>query len=264
MKKIAIIFAGGTGQRMGSDIPKQFMKVQGREIIIHTLEKFEVNDNIDQIVVACIEDWIPELEKLLQRYDIDKVVSVIPGGATGQDTIYLALEEARRVNANEEEDPIVLIHDGVRPLITQETINKCVDGVIDYGSAITSTACFETPLLSVDGQTVENMPPRRAVYTAQAPQCFYLNDILEAHHQVRKTNPEYKDIVDSCGLMFSLGKKCHLIEGNRGNIKVTTPEDYITLLGNLQAEDFRQFYELEATRKKKLANERGIPYRMKK
>ena len=265
-KNIAIIFAGGTGSRMGADLPKQFLKIYGKEIIIHTLEKFQYNNNIDLIYVGCIDNYITLLEELVQKYHITKVPlgGIIPGGTTGQDTIYLALEEARRVNQDEKEDPIVLIHDGVRPLITQETINKCVDGVIDYGSAITSTAAFETPLLSVDGQTVENMPPRRAVYTAQAPQCFYLEDILSAHKQVRQVNPEYKDIVDSCGLMFSLGKKCHLIEGNRGNIKVTTPEDYITLLGNLQAEDFRQFYELESNRKKKLAEERGIPYRMKK
>ena len=253
MKKVAIIFAGGTGQRMGGEIPKQFMKVQGREIIIHTLEKFEINDNIDQIVVACIESWIPELEKLVKRYDIDKVASIIPGGPTGQDTIYLALKEAKRINPTE--DVIVLIHDGVRPLITQETIDKCVSSVIEHGSAITSTPCFETPILSIDGETVENMPPRRAVYTAQAPQCFYLDTILNAHEEVRKVNPEYKDIVDSCGLLFSLGMKCHLIEGNRGNIKVTTPEDYITLLGNLQAEDFKQYYDLRSSKeetKKKL------------
>ena len=241
MKRVAIIFAGGTGQRMGAEIPKQFMKVQGREIIVHTLEKFDVNENIDDIIVCCIEEWIPFLNKLITRYDLEKVVSVIPGGETGQDTIFKGLEEAKKRYDN----AIVLIHDGVRPLITEETIDKCVEAVEEYGSAITTTPAFETPLISNDGEIVEEMPSRNVVYTAQAPQAFYLNDIYALHKAERIDNPKYEGIVDSCGLFFKNGIKCHLIEGNRGNVKVTTPEDFITLLGNSQAEDFKQLIALE-------------------
>lgn len=241
MKNIAIIFAGGTGSRMGSELPKQFLKVNGNEIIIHTLNRFEENENIDEIYVACIQEWIPYLETLVKRSSITKIRRIFPGGKTGQDSIFIGLSEVLKDHDN----AIVLIHDGVRPLITNEVINRCIEGVANYGNAITATACFETPIISHDGVLVESMPTRSTVYTAQAPQCFYLQDIYRVHLEERKVNPNYEGIVDSCGLMFKHGIKCHLIEGNRGNIKVTTPEDFCTLIGNLNAVDYAQFLNLE-------------------
>lgn len=247
MKNIAIIFAGGTGSRMGSELPKQFLKVNGNEIIIHTLNRFEENENIDEIYVACISDWIPYLENLVKRSSITKVKRIFPGGKTGQDSIFIGLSEVLKVHDN----AIVLIHDGVRPLITNEVINRCIEGVNMYGNAITATPCFETPIVSSDGILVESMPERKTVYTAQAPQCFYLQDLYNVHVEERKTNPNYEGIVDSCGLMFKYGVKCHLIEGNRGNIKVTTPEDFCTLIGNLNANDYAQFLHLESNIREK-------------
>ena len=242
MKKIAIIFAGGAGKRMGGEIPKQFLKVCGKDIIIHTLELFENNSDVDEIIVACIEDWIPYLKKLIKKFDISKVVKVIPGGSTGQDTIFLGLKEAKKNN----EDAIVLIHDGVRPLVSQDTISKCIKSVMKYGSAITVTPCFETPLISYKGDVVDEMPQRKIMYTAQAPQCYHLKELYEAHLKERKENPNYEGIVDSCGLMFKNNMKPHLVIGNRGNIKVTTPEDYCTLIGNLNARDYEEFLNLES------------------
>ncbi len=253
MKKIAIIFAGGAGQRMGAEIPKQFLKVQGKEILIHTLELFESNQNIDEIYVACIKDYIDFVNDLVKKYNVSKVKRVFPGGITGQDSIFIGLSEVKKDNDN----AIVLIHDGVRPLVSEETINSCVDSVMKYGSAITTTPCFETPIKSVSGESVEEMPERKIMYTAQAPQCFYLNDIYEMHLKERKINPNYDGIVDSCGLMFKNGIKCHLVEGNRGNIKVTTPEDYCTLLGNYASVDYKQLLELEES-KKKQENEKKL------
>ena len=247
MKNIAIIFAGGTGSRMGSDLPKQFLKVNGNEIIIHTLNRFEENENIDEIYVACISDWIPYLENLVSRSSVTKVKRIFPGGKTGQDSIFIGLSEVLK----DYDNAIVLIHDGVRPLITNEVINRCIEGVNAYGNAITATPSFETPIISGDGNLVESMPERRTVYTAQAPQCFYLQDIYKVHVEERKTNPNYDGIVDSCGLMFKYGIKCHLIEGNRGNIKVTTPEDFCTLIGNLNANDYAQFLNLESNMQEK-------------
>lgn len=241
MKKIAIVFAGGTGQRMGSEIPKQFLKVNDKEIIIHTLELFKNNENIDEIYVACIEEWIPYLKQLIKKYDMNKVIDVFPGGNTGQDSIFLALNQVKSRNDN----AIVLIHDGVRPLVSENTITKCIETAETMGNAITVTPCYETPIVSLNGQTVTEMPQRNIMYTAQAPQCFYLNDIYEKHLLERKINPNYEGIVDSCGLMFKYGVKCNLVEGNRGNVKVTTPEDFCTLLGNLNARDYRQIFELQ-------------------
>ncbi len=220
---IAIIFAGGTGQRMGSKIPKQFLEVYGKPIIIHTLEKFQYNDNIDLIYVACKKDLISYLEKLVTKYRIDKIPEggIVPGGKTGQDSIYNALCRAEKDNDG---DSIVLIHDGVRPLINDDVINKNIRSVKKNGSAITCTAAFETPLISYDGEHVDELPKRKYVYTAQAPQSFRLKDVLDAHRKTREINPDYTDIIDTCTLMKTNGFEVTLIEGNRGNIKVTTPK----------------------------------------
>lgn len=246
---IAIIFAGGIGQRMGSNIPKQFLKVYGKPIIIHTLEKFQYNSNIDLIYVACKEDLIPLLNELIHKYQITKIPNngVVPGGKTGQDSIYNALCAAKKDNSG---DSIVLIHDGVRPIITDDVINKNIESVIQNGSAITCTACYETPVISYNSKDIDELPKRRFVYTAQAPQSFYLDKILEAHEIVRKNNPDYIDIVDSCTLMKNCGFNVSIVEGNRGNIKVTTPEDYIDLLARLSAEDQKQIFELLENQKK--------------
>lgn len=240
---IAIIFAGGVGQRMGSDVPKQFLEVYGKPIIIHTLEKFQYNENIDLIYVACKEELIPVFEEMVTKYQITKIPDggIVAGGKTGQDSIYNALCAAKRDN---EDDSIVLIHDGVRPIVTDDVINKNIDSVCEYGSAITCTACYETPVISYDGISVADLPKRKYVYTAQAPQSFRLGDVLKVHEKVRKENPEYTDIVDTCTLMSKNGFDVHIIEGNRGNIKVTTPEDYIDLLARLSAEDQKQIFNL--------------------
>lgn len=177
MKNIAVIFAGGAGKRMGCEIPKQFLKIQGKEIIIHTLELFEINENIDEIYVACILEGVELLKQLVTKYNISKVKKVFPGGKSGQDSIFIALSEIKKENEN----AIVLIHDGVRPLVSDETINKCINDVKYFGSAITVIPCFETPIMSLDDKTVEKMPLRNLMYTAQAPQCFYLNDIYNMH-----------------------------------------------------------------------------------
>ena len=249
MKKrlnIAVIFAGGTGARMGSNIPKQFLKIHGKEIIIHTLEKFQYNDNIDLIYIGCIESYIDELELLIQKYNISKVPvnGIVVGGTTGQDTIYKIL---CRVKEENDGDSICLIHDGVRPLISDNVINKNIESVLKYGSAITATKAFETPIISMDGEEVNEVLKRSIVYTAQAPQSFVLRDILSAHKLIRKTKDGYNNpkIVDSCSLMMECGNKVHLIEGNRGNIKVTTQEDYINLLANLSVEDYSRILNLE-------------------
>ena len=246
VKKIAIIFAGGVGSRMGSNIPKQFMKVYGKEIIVHTLEKFQYNENIDLIYVGCIEEYIHDLEQMVQKYHISKIPvgGIIPGGTSGQDTIYKVLKRAREDNTG---DSICLIHDGVRPLINDDVINENIKSVEEYGSAITVTKAFETPILSLDGKEVSEVLQRNLVYTAQAPQSFRLDDILAAHEKVRSTELAYNNpkIVDSCSLMKECGNSVHIVEGNRGNIKVTTLDDYIALLGNLEIDDYYQVFKLK-------------------
>lgn len=240
MKSVVVIFAGGAGQRMGSEIPKQFLKVCGKEILLHTLELFEINNNIDDIYIACLEEYIPYVEDLVRMHFVNKVKKVFPGGVSGQDSIFIGLTEVKK----DHENAIVLLHDGVRPLVSQETITSCIESVKKYGSAVTVTPCTETPIYSVNGQNVTGMPLRSETYTAQAPQGYFLNDILEKHLIERRENPNYTGIVDSCGLMFKHGVSSHLVLGNKGNIKVTTPEDYCTLIGNYNSLDYYQLFEL--------------------
>ena len=240
LKNIALIFAGGVGKRMCSEIPKQFLKISGKEIIIHTIEKFEENKNIDQIYVVCIEKWIPYLNELIKKYGIKKTVAVIPGGETGQDSIFCGLKKIKEKN----KDAIVLIHDGVRPLITEETINKCISTVKEFDSAITVTPCFETPIVSNDGNNISTILDRRNVYSAQAPQGFYLDEIYNIHLKERKINPSYENIVDSASLYFKYKNNCKIFIGNRGNIKVTTPEDFCMLIGNFASYDYSEYLKL--------------------
>lgn len=220
---IAIIFAGGSGVRMGAGVPKQFLEINGKPILFHTLSLFEEHHEIDKIYLAVLEDYIPYVWALATEFHISKLAGVVSGGGTAQDSIYRALKKAKEDNPG---DSIVLIHDGVRPFIGYDVISKNISCVREHGSAITSTLCYETVLISKDaGNTVDNLPHRQECYTAQAPQSFYLDDIIAAHDTVRKDNPEYENLVDSCTIMKSIGKSTYLIEGNRGNIKVTTPVD---------------------------------------
>lgn len=222
---IAIIFAGGTGTRMGSEVPKQFIEINDKPILIHTLELYQNHIKIDKIYISILKEYLEYTKDLIQKYNISKVAGIVPGGETGMDSIYNALSLAYEENSGED---IVLISDGVRPLITDETIDNNIAGVIEKGNAITTTACFETILLSEDnGQTVKSVPIRRHTFAAQAPQSFYLKDIIEAHEKVRNTPERYTDLVDSCTLMKSLNKEVHIVEGNRNNIKITTPYDVV-------------------------------------
>ena len=240
-KNIAVIFAGGSGVRMGSGTPKQFLEVNGKPIIIHTLDIFEEHPLIDEIYVACKEECINKLKKYIDRFWIKKVKKIVPGGTSALGSIYNGLKAAKEENGD---DVIVLIHDGVRPCITGELINDVIENVKTKGSAVTCTAMFETPVMSHNGEIVEEVPSRDDFYTAQAPQCFYLGEVLDAHEQIRAENPEYKGIVDTCTLMRSVGKEVSIVKGNRGNIKVTTPEDLYIFRAMLQYREMQDVFGL--------------------
>nr|WP_296958106.1 IspD/TarI family cytidylyltransferase [uncultured Mediterraneibacter sp.] len=238
---IAIIFAGGSGVRMGAGMPKQFLEINGKPIIIHTLDNFQNNPLIDKIYIACKSDYIEKLKYMIDYYRITKTKGIVEGGKTGQDSIYNGLKYALKENP---EDSIVLLHDGVRPYISDDVIEKNIESVKKYGTAITCTAFFETPVVSESRDIVEKMPLRKDMFTAQAPQSFRLGEIVAAHEKIRKTNPNYENIADSCNLFYNLGKEVHIVEGNRGNIKVTTPEDFYLLRALLQYRENEQILGL--------------------
>lgn len=228
---IAIIFAGGSGVRMGAGIPKQFLEVEGKPVLIYTLKQFQYHRRIDKIYLSVKEEYIPYAQSLIDEFRITKVAGIVPGGATSQDSIYQALQRAAAENP---EDSIVLLHDGVRPFITYDVITENIKSVKKYGNAITCTACYETILLSEDGIGVDDVTNRDQTFAAQAPQSFYLKDIIHYHDQVRASETGYENMVDACTIIRSLGVKAHIVKGNRGNIKVTTPEDVYVFSALLQ------------------------------
>lgn len=236
---IATIFAGGSGVRMGAGIPKQFLEINGKPILIHTLQLFQEHEEIDKIYLAMSADYIRYTEQLVLDYHIDKLAAVVQGGETAQDSIFNALQKAAEENPG---DSVVLIHDGVRPLVAYSVISDNIESVKKYGSAITSTPCYETILVSRDGAKVDELPLRRESYAAQAPQSFYLKDIIEAHEAIRATENGYKDMVDACTIYRALGRQPHIVQGNRGNIKVTTPEDVYIFRALLQYRENEQAF----------------------
>ena len=221
-KVVAVIFAGGTGVRMGAELPKQFIEVEGKPIMIHTLDIFENSPIVDEIYIACKEEYLDLLKELIEQYKISKVRGIVPGGGSALGSQYNGLAEAAKHN---QEDAIVLIHDGVRPCISNDLIEDVVRLTEDKGAVATCTPMFETPVISKGGEVVEATPLRADCYTAQAPQAFRLGELLAAHEEVRAKNPDYKGLVDSCSLMRSIGKDVAILKGPRTNIKVTTPED---------------------------------------
>lgn len=226
MKKIALIFAGGKGERMNNgDLPKQFIEINGKPIIIHTLEYFQNNDQIDEICVVCIKDYIDYCKKLIAKFKLTKVNDIIPGGKTGQESIYNGLIKIRETNGP---DSIVLIHDGVRPLINQQIINDAIEYASKYGVAIPCISCTETIVKISDNQVVD-VPKRKESFVAQAPQAFTLGDILEAHTEIRKTNEAYDGVIDSCTLYHMLNRKIYIYNGLDENIKITTKKDLYLL-----------------------------------
>ena len=155
-----------------------------------------------------------------------------------------ALKRAEKENPG---DSIVLIHDGVRPFVSYDVISNNFLGVKENGKAITCTSCYETILLSEDGKEVNSVPYRKETFAAQAPQSFYLQDIIAAHDTVRALPTRYENMVDACTILKSQGLKVHMVEGNRGNIKVTTPEDVYMFRALLQYKENEQAFGLGLT-----------------
>ena len=241
MKNIAVIFAGGSGVRMNTrSKPKQFLELRGKPIIIYTLELFDNHPLIDGIVVVCLESWIPFLKKMLKKFEINKVVKIVSGGDSGQDSIYRGLCAVEDYCKDKgEENAVVLIHDGVRPLIVDETITRNIEKVHEKGSAITVVPAIETFVIQKEeGQMV--IPDRSSCLLARAPQSFYLKDILSIHRK----NKENCNItfIDSCSMMSYFGYKMATIEGPMENIKITTPTDYFIFRAMVEVHENQQIF----------------------
>lgn len=237
---IGLIFAGGSGVRMNTKgMPKQFLQMNGKAIIIHTLEYFERCADIDAIVVVCLEEYIKYLSSLLEINHISKVKKIVPGGTCGQESIYHGLCAAEELA---EGDDIVLIHDGVRPLISESLLSSSIKMVKEKGNAITVTPATETIIQADEKQTITNIIDRKSCYIAKAPQSFYLKDILKVHRQAIKDNKT--DRIDSASLMKEYGYELHTLAGSNENIKITNPSDFYVLRAILEARENSQIFGL--------------------
>lgn len=239
---IAVIFAGGVGSRMHTKTkPKQFLDIHGKPIIVHTIEKFQNHPEINAVIVACVEEWIPYLKQLIEHYSLTKVRKVVPGGTTGQLSIFNGLVAAKEVAGDEKS--IVLIHDGVRPLINDKLISDNIASVKKYGSAITCIKVKETVLVVSGDNQIDDIPERSKTRLARAPQSFWLDEILTM--QKRAQSEEKTNFIDSCSLAKYYGKKLYLVDGPSENIKITTPDDFYTMRALLDAKENAQIYGYE-------------------
>ena len=237
---VALIFAGGCGQRMNTkSLPKQFLCVNGKPIIIHTLEVFERSKAIDAIIVSCVAEYIGHLEGELARFQITKVKAIVAGGATGQASIRNGLEKAGELFPS---DSIVLIHDGVRPLIDEKTILKNIEAVEKHGSAVTITPTSETVGIIEAGE-VSRIVKRQNAVICRAPQSFYLAEVLAAHRRALKDG--LTDVTDTASLMKTYGHQLVTVEGPVDNIKITTQRDFYTLKSLFDLREFQQLVSEE-------------------
>ena len=220
MKKIAIIIAGGKGERMGQDIPKQFLNVGEKPVIMYTLEAFQNHPNIDGIIVVCVDGWHEILNSYAKQFNITKLVSIVSGGTNGQASIKNGLDEAKKKFS---EDDMVLIHDAIRPMISEEIISNNIVKCEQYGNATTAVPCTTVVLRKTNDEYSEEVVDRDTLLLTQTPQAFILKDILSAHKEAKEKG--ITKAVASCSLYIELGRKVYYSMGSETNIKLTTPGD---------------------------------------
>jgi 2-C-methyl-D-erythritol 4-phosphate cytidylyltransferase len=217
---IALIIAGGKSERLKQDVPKQFLHIDDKPVIIYTLEAFQQHPSIDKILVVCLDGWHEILKAYAKQYKINKLTWVVPGGVTGHDSIHNGLIELK---THCSDDDVILVHDANRPLVSQDIISDGLSVYSKYGSAVTAIPCTEVVFKSMDGNTLDEEVPRDLLKRAQTPQIFSLGKLWWAHEEAEKRN--IKHPVASCSLLKALGESLHFSLGSEKNIRITTTED---------------------------------------
>ena len=216
---IALILAAGSGSRMGNtDKPKQFLPIYGKPLMVHTIEAFEMHDEVDAVVISTNEEYIDQVKVWCKQYDLSKVKMIVAGGDSRQISVYNGLQAVKKL-ANG--DDIVLIHDSARPLISQKIISDNIKGAESFGAVDTVIHATDTIVESKDGEKISNIPNRKELYQGQTPQTFKYEIILKAHKQ-KLDNIE---VTDDCKLVHHMGIKIHFVPGSRRNFKITYQED---------------------------------------
>ena len=207
----ALILAAGSGSRMGnSDRPKQFLPIYGKPLMVHTIEAFEMHDEIDGVVIVTNESYIDQVKVWCKQYDLSKVKAVVAGGNSRQISVYNGL-----------------IDDAARPLISSKIISSNIEACKKYDAVDTVIKATDTIIVSKDNETLSSIPNRSELYQGQTPQSFKLCLILEAHEKAKSNL--IPNVTDDCKLVLSLGKEVHLVEGSVQNFKITTFDDLMIL-----------------------------------
>lgn len=220
MANIVLIIAGGSGNRMHQDIPKQFITVNERPVIVYTMEAFERHPEIDAIAVVCISGWEQVLWAYARQFNISKLRYVVPGGQTGQESIRNGVFELEK---HYDKDDLVLIHDAIRPMVSAEIISDNIRVATEFGNAITVIPCAEAMLQTDDGVASIGSYPRDRLKRTQTPQAFRLGEFCDLHR--RALAEGITNSVASCTLKIEMGEQVFFSAGSEKNIKLTTVED---------------------------------------
>lgn len=227
MQKVyAIIPAGGSGKRIGSEIPKQFIRVNEREIITYTLEVFQKCELVDEIIVATMEDYFELIENIKSRHNFDKLTNIVEGGKERQDSVFNALSS---INASDTD--LIAVHDAARPLLPQGVLVNAIDKAKEQSNAVVAIKAKDT-LIKGFGQIIDYID-RKDVFYVQTPQIFMYNELWKAMESAQ----EEKFLgTDESALVKRLGKKVNLAEGSSLNFKITTYSD-LELFKKLMGDD---------------------------
>lgn len=233
----ALILAAGVGQRMrNAGLPKQFLKLFGKPIIIYTLEKFAKHSEIDNIVIVCRDGYLDYMKQLLSDYHIQKVSHLIVGGKERQSSLRKGLEVIRETGGKD--DDVIIIHDGVRPLVSSVTIRENIRVTRQYGCAITVHPSIETVLITDSDQAgIDSFRKRSSTYSLTSPQSFLLGKIWKFYIVDYKEEYNGMPLLDAGMLYASCGETVHLVKEENKNIKITTPEDFYYLKAMLELEE---------------------------
>lgn len=216
----AVIAAGGIGSRMGSEMPKQYIKIGGKEIIRYTAEKFAKINRIDKVIILCPEDWVNFTRELFK----DEKIIALCGGATRNETLMKAIdfiEESYGLT----DDTVIITHDAVRPFVTAEIIENNIDAVLKYGASGTAIPATDTIFESQNSCTISSIPDRSKLYQAQTPQCFKAKKLREIYMSLSLKEKEI--LTDACKIYTISGYDVHMVKGDVSNIKITYPYDLI-------------------------------------
>lgn len=220
MKNYLILLAGGVGKRMGAEIPKQFLKVDGKPIIVYSIENFQRNEQIDKIVIVCVNEWIPYVKELIEEYKLSKVEWVIEGGSTGHDSIRNGVFFLK--DKIQPKDYIV-IHDAVRPILPQKAINEVLCVAHNCGNASSSIVCHPPIVYTEDFKSGISDIDREHVMLTASPQVYRFDIALKCYEMAEKDNKH--DFTFTSSLLIHYGERIYFAKGTTSNIKITQKED---------------------------------------